>query len=70
MEPGPNGFPIGTELASLGFEKKPLKRRVELSDGLFLVNPRVALKALQRCVHRERNRLREFRFPTPRRPLD
>ena len=70
MEPAPDGLPVCSELARLGFEEQPLERCIELADSLFFVDARIALQALQRRVHGEREGLRQFRLPASRRSLD
>ena len=59
MEAAPNGFPIRAELVGSCFQEEPLKGGIELPDGLLFVDPRIALKALQRRVEGKGESLRQ-----------
>ena len=58
MQPRPDGFPICSELARLSFKEQPLKRGIELADGLLFIDAGIALQPLQGRVHREREGFR------------
>jgi len=58
MEPGPNELPIRAELVRLCFEEELLQSGIELSNGLFFIDTRVALKSFH---YRVKSKCQGFR---------
>src|SRR5580692_7922568 len=69
-EPASNDFPIRAELVRLGFEEELLQCGVELADGLFFVDSRIALKSFHDRVKGKCHGLRKLRLTAAWRPFD
>jgi hypothetical protein len=66
MEAPSNRLPVRAKLIGLRFQEELLKGGIELPDGLLLIDPRIALKALQRRVECKGQSLRQPRLPATR----
>ena len=62
VEPAPKGFPVSAELVRSCFEEEPLQGGIELPNGLFFVDSRIALKAFHHGVEGTCQGLRKLRF--------
>jgi hypothetical protein len=69
-EPASDEFPVRAKLVRLRFEEEPLQGCIELSDGLFLVDPRIALKSFHHGVKSRCQGFRKLRFAASWRPLN
>jgi hypothetical protein len=70
MEPAPNEFPIRAELVPLCFEEELLQGGVELSNGLFFIDTRVALESFHDRVKSKCQGFRQLCLAAPWRPFN
>src|SRR5215469_7143865 len=70
MEAVADGLPVCTQVVGLRLQEQFLKCGIKLTDGLFLVNSRVALKAFNLGIQSEGDGLGQFGLATSGRAFD